>query len=594
MDFKYLAIGICVALGVFLLINEASRKRKAHLPWRLAASTMVLVCFYFLLYPPVYNTKTAGGTQEFNLLTKGANLDHDLKGISYSLDEQVLKSPKKSALRFIADLEYFLKSNPALQVVHIYGNGLDHSQLELLKGKQLSFHPGSLEEGLTALNWNPQLKATEKLTLQGSYQNNGTEKLKFLLEGLGTNLDSVTIAGQGSQSFTLNARPQQAGKAVFRLIALKGRDTLFTEPIPIEIKTSAPVKVLMLASNPDFEYKFLKNWLFEKQYPLVFRTRISKDKYSTDFLNTDLKEINTLTGALLKKMDLLILDEEELMQLSGAELANVKRAVNEGLGLFIRIDQVKPDFHRGLGIEPGRYEVASEKHKGLNGILTKQQAKLSTLPIAQTLFLKSGNNDQILFQESSGKDLVSTSMYGMGRQTLSALSATYQWVLNGSDNDYADFWAEMLNRTGRASEVTQTWSMSPALPQTGESVNVSIDLANGGAVPKFRMENLVMSPLQNREIPTQWQLNSWATKPGWNTLSFGDAQDSFYVYGEADWQQLKDHQKRLATSQFVQDHPISAAVQKSSVLLEEKLSLWWFLLPLLISVSFLWYETKML
>ena len=616
MEFKYLAIGFCVALGVFLLIAETRRKHKAHLIWRLIASSIAVICFYFLLYPPVYTSEKRAGTQEINLLTgAGTTVEtrsdvtksndrnksrasantylSTLKGLSYSVDHQVFIENRKAGVRFVSDLEYFLKSNPDVQVIHVYGQGLNADQLQLLKGKQLSFHPDPVPDGLTAINWNGQLSANSELVLQGTYQHSGSENVKLLLEGLGTKLDSVVIKEKGLQTFSLTAIPQQRDKAVFHLIALKGKDTVFKEPIPIEVKASNPVKVLMLASNPDFEYKFLKNWLFEKKYPLVFRSRISKDKYSTDFLNTDVKQLQGLTEGLLKKMDLLIVDEEELAQLSGAERAQIKRAVDNGLGLFIRLSSVKAVPGFSSLTETGRYESEALKNKPLHAGFT-QGALLSSLPVEQQLFLKAGNNNESLIQEAGGKILVSSQIYGMGRQTLSVLPATYQWLLNGEHGDYAKFWSAMVNKTARSAEAKESWSVSPALPKTGERLNVSISLPQGGTVPQFKAGGLTMSPLQNRELATQWQLNTWGSQAGWNSLHIGDVEDAFYVYQPSDWQQLQEVQQNLATSKFAQAHPVHAKVVEKSILLERKLSLWWFFIPFLLSISFLWYETKML
>ena len=608
MDFKYLAIGFCVALGVFLLIAETRRKHKAHLIWRLLASMVAILCFYLLLYPPVFTSRKKAGTQEINLLSGHAagasvigtaqhpdleNLNiNTLKGITYSLDYQYFMKNKKAGVRFIPDLEYFLKSNPDLQVIHLYGKGLSPEQLQLLKGKQLSFQPGMARDGLTAVNWNGQLTPNSELVLQGTYQHTGGAASKLLLEGLGTKLDSVTITEKGWKTFSLKAIPQQSGKAIFRIIGLKGKDTLFTGPVPIEIKASNPVKVLMLASNPDFEYKFLKNWLFEKKYPLIFRSRISKDKYSTDFLNTDISELHSITAGLLKKMDLLILDEEELDQLSGTERSTIKQALGNGMGLFIRVSSVKSSA--GIANGTPRYESESLKNKPLHAGFTNQGATLSALPVEQLLFLKAGNDDQPLFQEVTGKILVNSQIYGMGRQTVSVLPATYQWMLNGAAGDYAQFWSMMLNKTARPTESKESWTISPGIPQVGENVAIAISLPQGGTVPQFKIEGLMMSPLQNRELATQWQLSSWAGQPGWNTLQIAELNDSFYVYRQGDWQQLKEAQQRLATNKFVQNHPIHTQVVEKSILLEKKLSLWWFFIPFLLSVSFLWYETKML
>lgn len=593
MDFKYLAIGLCVALGVFLLVTELRRKQKARLIWRLAASAIAVISFYLMLYPPSYQTKKQTGVQEVNLITATDAIHTDINnsgGVSYSLDYQYFTKNKKSGVRFVPDLEYFLKSKPGLQVIHIYGNGLNSEQLQLLKGKQLSFHSAAMPEGLITLNWNAQLKATEQLVLQGRYEQAGQNPVKLVLQGLGTKLDSVSINQKGPQSFILKAVPQQAGKAVFRLIGIRGRDTLFSEPVPVEMKESVPVRVLMLASNPDFEYKFLKNWFFEKQYPLIFRSRISKDKYSTDFLNTKVNVLNVISAELLKKMDLLILDEEELAQLSGAELSNIRHAVADGLGIFIQVSSLKESARIGVG----RYESQDLQHKPLIGTLALQGTTLSALPVEQLLFLKPMANDLPLFQERSGKILVSTSISGTGRQTVSVLPATYQWMLNGAAADYAQFWSAVVNKTARASAAKQTWSLSPAMPVKGEQINISISLSQGGPVPPFKVGGVLMSPLQNRELATQWQLNTWAAEPGWNTLSFGEVNDAFYVYNKSDYQQLHDARNWLATTQFVKDHPVSDKIRKASVLLEKQLSVWWFFLLFLISTSFLWYETKML
>ncbi|WP_222536699.1 hypothetical protein [Pedobacter polysacchareus] len=608
MDFKYLAIGFCVALGVFLLIAETRRKQKAHLIWRLLASTIAVICFYCLLYPPSFTDKRKAGAQEINLLNgdvadglvigssnqsapKSVSVN-TLKGLTYSIDHQFFMKNRKAGVRFVPDLEYFLKSNPDLQVIHLYGKGLSPDQLQLLKGKQLSFHPGPVRDGLTAINWNGQLTPSSELIIQGTYQHTGGTAPKLLLEGLGTKLDSVSVTEKGLQTFTLKAIPQQSGKAVFRIIGMKGKDTLFTNPVPIEIKPSHPVRILMLASNPDFEYKFLKNWLFEKKYPLIFRSRISKDKYSTDFLNTDVNEFQVITAGLLKKMDLLILDEEELAQLSGTERAHIKQALDNGLGLFMRVSSVKSSA--GIANGSSRYESESLKNKPLHAGFTNHGPVLSALPVEQLLFLKAGNDDQPLFQEATGKILVNSQIYGMGRQTVSVLPATYQWMLNGAAGDYARFWSAMVNKTARPAEAKEKWTISPGIPELTDRLHISISLPQGGAVPLFKTAGEISSPLQNRELATQWQLNSWATQPGWNTFQAGDLTDAFYVYQKSDWQQLRETQQQLATSQFVKDHPIHDKVVEKSILLDKKLSLWWFFIPFLLSVSFLWYETKML
>jgi hypothetical protein len=41
----------------------------------------------------------------------------------------------------------------------------------------------------------------------------------------------------------------------------------------------------MLSASPDFESKFLKNWLSENGYAVALRSAISKDKFNSEYIN---------------------------------------------------------------------------------------------------------------------------------------------------------------------------------------------------------------------------------------------------------------------------------------------------------------------
>jgi hypothetical protein len=65
--------------------------------------------------------------------------------------------------------------------------------------------------------------------------------------------------------------------------------------IPVFVESQATLKVLILSSSPDFENKFLKNWLFENQYVCAVRSAISKNKFSTEFLNSTKINLDQIT-----------------------------------------------------------------------------------------------------------------------------------------------------------------------------------------------------------------------------------------------------------------------------------------------------------
>ena len=475
MEFKYLAIGLCLVLGGFLLLKEWRRANKARRALRLLASSIAVICFALFIFPVSYQVERPERPHELNFLSTGVIKDtvKNLKGRLLTADARLFQSLKMPKLGLIADLPYFLKSEPEVNHLNIYGYGLSADELSALQGYQLNFYPSAIPKGLISASWNPRLKSSETLSVQGVYNQEGDLPVKILLQGVGETLDSLTINAKGENTFSLKGRPKPSGRAVYHLIALQGKDTLAKEPVPVEVQPALPLKILLLAAHPDFEYKFLKNWLFEKQYPVIFRSRISKDKYSTDFLNTENTNVNRVNSTLLNQIDLLVIDEEELESLSGAELASIRTAVGSGLGLLLRITGVKATTAISRSFD--RYELPELKNKTLTIQLPGQERLLGPLPFEQGVFLRTAVNDQPVLAEKTGKVLVSSRIHGMGKVTATVVPATYNWLLNGQKEDYADFWSTLLSRTARKAASTELWSIDPAIPVFRQRINITVD-----------------------------------------------------------------------------------------------------------------------
>lgn len=303
MEFKYGVILVCFVLMIFLIVKEVRRVDKSRLRWRLLASILITISFALLLIPITYTIKKEEPADELNFYTEKAN--------------------------HFTDLNYHLKAHPEIKKINIYGFGLRDEELRLLKEYQITFHPSVLPSGVISASWQKKIKSSEQLTVQGVYNNSTSKPVKLKLYGLGTNLDSLMIKPNTKLNFSFSNQPKQVGKAVFKVIALQDKDTLSADPVPFEVENKQPIKVLILASSPDFEYKFLKKWLFENQFSIAFRNQISKNKYNTEFLNRDAVNLNQINQALLENIDLVIADESEL----SPEIYN---AVNNGMGLIVR------------------------------------------------------------------------------------------------------------------------------------------------------------------------------------------------------------------------------------------------------------------
>ncbi|MDQ0640501.1 hypothetical protein QF042_004066 [Pedobacter sp. W3I1] len=590
MEFKYIAILAGLVLLAFLLYKEIYRANKARLIWRILTNIIAVSCFVLLIVPIKFETHVPQNTDEVILLTEGTNLDSiaSLKGKKYALSSQDLKNAR--AIN-IPDLSYFLKSNPNIRKLNIYGYGLNAAELEQLKGYQITFHPSANPRGITAANWPAKLKNTELLLVQGTYQNSGDESVKLLLKGLGKTVDSIIIGAKSNKVFSFKTNPKQTGKAVYELITLKKKDTLAKDPVPVRVGDQAPMKVLILASFPDFEYKFLKNWLYENQYPLAFRSQISKNKYAFDFLNIDSINLNQINTSSLKKFDILIIDEEELAAISPSERSSIDLAVNNGMGLLIRIANTKA--LTTLSGKFDRYESPALKGKQLN--LKEDHFKFNPLPLEQALFLKSNQSDQPLIVDASGKTVVNSSIKGYGKVLVSTLSSTYNWLLSGQKTDYATYWSKLLANAARKTTDIQSVNIIPQFPVINQKTRIIADLAESGKVPILKVDSILLSPRQNMELPFQWDAFYWPQKSGWTNLEVNQTIEPIYIYKKTDWEALKNQQKLDGTHQFIKN--LNTTKNKSAstdIILEEEVSTWWFFIGFLFAVAFLWYEARIL
>ena len=92
--------------------------------------------------------------------------------------------------------------------------------------------------GVVSVDWQRRLNPGEKLLVQGRWA--GGEG-RLLLMGMGSVLDSARVGSGGK--FLLGTLPAQKGRAVYRLVAMMGRDTLEQEDLPVSVDTAAPLKI---------------------------------------------------------------------------------------------------------------------------------------------------------------------------------------------------------------------------------------------------------------------------------------------------------------------------------------------------------------
>jgi hypothetical protein len=592
MEYKYFAFIGCLLLFAFLAYKEFLRADKARLSWRIMVSFFMVLCFLLLLVPITYQTQHRQSTGEINLITAGTHPDTiaQLKGNYGALATANLRNNKAKS---ITDLPYFLKSNPQIKKLTIYGYGLNENELRLLKDHEVVFHPTKNFSGIISASWQHQLKVSEPLLVQGTYQNKEEKTVKLLLKGFGTDIDSIIVEANTNKSFSFKIQPKQIGKAIFQLIAFQKRDTISIDPVPFEVSEQEPIKVLMLSSFPDFEYKFLKKWLFENQYPLAFRSQISKNKYTTDFLNLERFNLERVNISTLKKFDLLLIDEEELLAISETERTAIATAVQQGMGLLIRISN--PKIAKAFGYNFLRYEAAPAKNKQLNVQLLSSNLKLHELPIEQVLYLKVKQGDQPLVVDAGGKILANSTLIGNGKIIATTIGATYQWLLAGKKTDYTNYWSEILVKGAKKKQELYNSYVAPQFPTLYQKTNIKVDVNDPNKVPLLKIDSVNLSPRQNMELPFKWDATFWPQHTGWHDAKINDYTSSFYVFKKLDWKAAKIQQTIDATLHFSKNYHYKRGKDEiESINIDKEVSKWWFLIGFLIASAFLWYESRIL
>ena len=593
MDHNVIAIVISSILLAVLIYAEVKRVQKINIFWRILASVVAVVCLLFMLIPIRYSEEVSV-SNEISIITRGTHPDtiQKLKGKFYTADSILHRQYASKKLIYISDLSYFINQNPEFGAVNLYGYGLPLDELEKLKDHKVNYHPSTAPDGFIAVSWNQRIKSSEQLMLQGIYRNSKNGQVKLLLRGFGMNLDSLIVNTGRQTKFSFFTKPKQLGKAVYELMALSGGDTLYREHIPLETEQAKPLQIVVLASYPDFEYKFLKNWLFEEGFSLMIRTKISKDKYSAEYLNMEDKPA-TLNAQVFRKADIVIVDEDKLASLSVSEYAMLRSAVKEGLGLIIRKNTVGDSGVRLSRSKPNSYEIADTSTLQLHLVLKGEDYKFDPLTLNQRMFMKPSTKDQVIISDRSGKILVNKTLDGMGSVLNTSLLSTYNWMLSDQPMSYHKYWSVILSSASRNLKSSTSVEIYPRFAKAGEKTRFIIQQGDG-STPNIIINDLKESPRQNMIFPFEWDVLSWQGKLGWNTLKVNSEPTPFYVYGDNDWITLKDHATIESTRRFLSglNNTQKGTSQKKQQ--EKQVSLWIFLVGFLISAGYLWLEPRIL
>ncbi|MFD1258151.1 hypothetical protein ACFQ3S_15190 [Mucilaginibacter terrae] len=591
MNWTLSVIIICVVLALMFSWQEYARPDRRRLPWRLLGIWLALAALACIALPIAYTGQVPLANQsDAVLLTEGFNKDSIPNNAQvFTTDKIIQKSYAKAKL--IGSAAELVNRKPALKQVKILGYGLSDNELQQLSNLSVSYNAPVTPAGIQSISWPGKLKTGDALTIQATYKNDEAKSIRLLLKGLNTPLDSVILPANKTTTFQLGTLPKPTGRVVYQLLALSGNDTLSVENIPVQIEATKPVKVLMLNTSPDFETRFLKNWLGENSYAVAARAVISKDKISEEYVNIGKMNLQRLSAGVLNKFDVLVGDLSALKSLSPAEGATLRLQVTQkGLGVIVRADssdKAASWLQRDFPVNT----VAAKEQLSVPLILQNQKNRTAKLNIDPS-YISYRNNTQSLVTDAQNHEFAGTALAGAGKLVFTTLNHTYTWLLSGNKQDYASLWSLLISRSARKLLPTQSWQVASALPTVNQPVKLVLKSSNSPA--NIKVNGQKQTPVQSPEVPYEWKSTFYPQKQGWQIADFGNnVNEWWYNYTKEDWKSLKIIKTITNTQNFVankaQNSSVTKQIQQTIKIEVPKI---WFYLILLASCTFLWVERK--
>ena len=263
-----------------------------------------------------------------------------------------------------------------------------------------------------------------------------------------------------------------------------------------------------------------------------------------------------LDTASLARSDLLLLDERSLAALSASQLAAVRQALREGLGVLVRSAGVPSASARqrlrelGLSLQgdgssqrielPGDGETAMlAARRGplaagtlptRDGEEADRSSHATALPALEQLALQAPGSNALL-RGRDGNAIGSWRDIGKGRIGLLPLTDSWRWVLAGRDDRHGELWSGVVATLARAQgNGDALWSPQP-IAWAGERQALcgvqaplqAID-ARGNATP------LIVDGTTAAARCAAW----WPREAGWQRLRHGDSTAWRYVFDAKD------------------------------------------------------------
>jgi len=594
----------------FLIILTLSRPNKNHLKLRLVMNSLASLSLFLMVLQPQWKStaKQAGAV----LITPGAKISQ-LDSLSKEQEWSYLFSmvnDKKWKLNYpailqIPDVGYLDRYFPEVKRLHVVGHGLLEYDWNELKNLEVIPHFTNTTSGIQQVEWPGEIPLGQSLSVNGILTGLISKSKWLYLAGPEGVVDSIALNfSKGKSVFTLQAKPKDTGKHLYKIFTKQKYNPLIEEEIPVIVVKPNPLKILVLQSSPKFETKYLKSWLAEQGYSIVIRSGISKERFRYDIVNHKKLKLQRINSTILNDFDLTLVDGNTLDALSTTEANQLYTAVENGLGLLLMPDDLileskNPQLSRSAFLSKFRFKEFEDLDiRFVKPKLAKYQPDHFSDISSEPFEIENQFGLIPMVKDRMDRWLSARVYSGEGKVGISLVKSTYHWLLSGKKDHYSDYWSYMLTSLSRRDDRSDTWILPSNLPLLkNQPIQIKLLTKNMNPIGSVTSEDNPKDKIHLKQDlfeKSLWTGTYWPKKAGWHFVSTSSEKGSwFYVNEDNAWLSRRQGQKINETRLRSTFNPrIDETQDVTNSKKTQAISSVWFFLVFLLSTSYLWIERK--
>jgi hypothetical protein len=293
-----------------------------------------------------------------------------------------------------------------------------------------------------------------------------------------------------------------------------------------------------------------------------------------------------LTTILLEDADLLWIDEASLDALSREEANALNAAIDQGLGVFITVNEVSASrkTRRWMPFQLTRYDADTL----LVAVDLDRQASLTGVGLA----IDKSPEVMPLWEDSGGSTLAAYAYKGQGKIGTALWQDTYRLVLKGQELTYAALWMEVIESLTRKASVCCDIKLETKAPYfIDEPVRFTV-ISSLDEPPLVRYKEEAVPLIENWQLDNVWSGTIWPDAADWDSLFVEAAGQSkhFFVHERPDWQSVVVSQQIANTARHTSKGLERSALHHETI--KKPMSAIIFYLLMLVGFGGLWLAPK--